>query len=210
SDLETARGRRQLLIMEAEAPLRRQHEETAKALVEARARYAAGSPLIRSLEEELAVLGTEDAVESGNLRRKIRRRSDVKTASLEIDRIKKHIEELRGRETTLRQRIEAIAAIGEDLARLSLNRDLLRERLRALVAKHEESLLSLGLEENVTSKARMAVIEHPWAGPEPIRPSRLFLVLAALAAGTLAGLVLGLALDTLARRRRAPVVTGAS
>jgi capsular polysaccharide biosynthesis protein len=83
---------------------------------------------------------------------------------------------------------------------MALDRDVLRDRLKSLVAKHEEAVLASGLESGVTGLARVAVVEPAWSSATPVKPSKPLFAMIALVVAMSLGLAVGWVIDTLGRR----------
>lgn len=200
--LDAALARRQVILSEAQSPLRRQEEEIARTLSLARARYAPGSGEVRSLEAELERVRAERHRDERSLARAARRSPELRAAERDAERLRARLDELAAREAELRARVEAASHHAEVLARLGLERDVLRERLRTLVAKHEEAALAAALESDVAGRARVAVVEPAWVAAAPVKPAKPFLGALVLAAAAALALAVGWLLDATDRRVR--------
>jgi uncharacterized protein involved in exopolysaccharide biosynthesis len=200
--IDAARSRRASILADSASPIRRQEEEIARAVTLARARYAAGSSEITNLETELERVRAERRAEENEDGRQARRSRDLRQVDAEVARAQTRLDALRAREQELTRRIEAASKNGEALAGLALDRDVLRERLKTLVAKQEEAQLAAGLEAGVVGKARTAVIEPAWATTAPVAPPKGFLAGVAVILGLVVGLGVGLILDATDRRVR--------
>jgi polysaccharide biosynthesis transport protein len=202
ASIDTARSRRASIIADADSPIRRQEEEAARALTVARARYAADSDEVKNLAAELERVRQQRVEEESENGRRARRSLEVRQAEAEIARAQSRLDELRGRERELTQRIENAAKNGEVMARIVLDREILRDQLKTLVEKQEQAQLAAGLEAGVVGKARVAVVEPAWATLAPVAPPRMFLAAVALILGLLVGLGVGLFLEATDRRVR--------
>jgi uncharacterized protein involved in exopolysaccharide biosynthesis len=200
--IDSARSRRASIIADTDSPMRRQEEEAARALTVARARYAPGSDEVKNLEAELTRVRQLRTAEESDAGQRARRSLEVRQAEGEIARAVGRLDEVRGREQELTRRIEQAAKHGEVLARMVLDRDLLRDQLKSLVSKHEEATLAAGLESGIVGKARVAVLEPAWATAAPVAPPRAFLAAVALILGLMAGAGVGLILEATDRRVR--------
>jgi uncharacterized protein involved in exopolysaccharide biosynthesis len=200
--LDAALDRRRELLSDAASPLRRQEEDVASALSQARVRFAQGAPEVASLESELARVRAAREADEEELARKIRRSPELRTIDDEVDATRALMKQLEGKQQALVARIDITAKHGEELARLALERDVLRARLRSLMEKHEEAELAAGLEAGVAGAARIAVVEPAWATTAPVKPARLMFALIALALALALALGVGLALDALDGRVR--------
>lgn len=200
--VDAALARRQALLLDAESPLRRQEEDAARAVTSARGRYAAESAEVRNLEAELARVRAERRHEERELQRRAGRGGLVRAADAEIARGRALLEALETREATLTARIAETARNGEALAVIALDRDLLRDRLRILLARHEEAALAATLEADIAGGARTAVVEPAWVASAPVRPARSFLCGLAVAAAVALAIAVGWLLDVADRRVR--------
>lgn len=200
ASLDAAQGRRRDVLNDMQSPLRHQEEAVARDLSTARLRYAADAPEVKALESELARLHDDRASQEGAMARRIQASGELRTVNDQITRINGQIAELRKRGDELRKRVSAAAKNGEAIAVIALDRDVLRDRLKALVAKEEEARLAAGLEAGVTGRARVAVVEPAWAGATPVKPSKPLFALGAVALACALGLGVGFLLDALDRR----------
>lgn len=200
--LDAAQARRQTVLAEARSPLRRQEEEAARAVTAARARYAPGSAEVRNLEAELERVRAERRRDERDLEKRTRRGPELTAVDAEIARARGRLDALAGREAELRGRIEATVANGDELARRTIDRDLLRERLRSLVGKHEEAALAAALESDVAGRARVAIVEPAWAGTAPVAPAKPFYAAVALCVALALALGVGWLLEATDRRVR--------
>jgi len=200
SSLDAAQSRRRDVLADVQSPLRQQEEQVARDLSAARTRYAAGAPEIKALEEELARVRTDRHSDEGNAATRVRSSSEMRNVEDQIARLTGQIAELRTRGGELRQRIEGSAKNGEVIARMALERDVMRDRFRSLVGKHEEAALAAGLEAGVSGAARTTVIEPAWSSFAPVKPSKPLFAMIALALGIAIGVGLGFVIDTLDRR----------
>lgn len=199
ASLDAAKDRRRVVLQEALSPLARQEEEVARALSEARARYKPGSREAMSLQAELERVRSERAAMNPG---RGRVRAELDAIDRDIARTRGRIDALAAREQELQRRVEAVAENGEALARLTLERDLLRGRLGLLVTKHEEASLATALEEQVAGHTRAITVEPPWVTTAPVGPGKIVLGLLVLAVAMAAGLALGFLLDGADRRVR--------
>jgi polysaccharide biosynthesis transport protein len=200
NSLDAAQARRRDILAEARSPLRHQEETVARELSAARTRYAADAPEVKALERELARVREERHSDEGDAAKRIASSRELRTVDEQIARLQVQITDLRARSGGLRKRVDEAARHGEVLARMSVERDVLRERLRSLVAKHEDAALASGLEAGITGRARLAIVEPAWSSAEPVKPSKpLFAMIALLCAAAL-GLGVGWIIDTLDRR----------
>jgi len=202
ASIDAARGRRAAVLADVDSPLRRQEEEAARAVSMARGRYAPESPEVKNLQAELDRVRTERLSDENELGRRARRSVELRQAEGEISRAQARIDELHGREAELTRRIEAVTKNGELLAGMTLERDVMRDRLKTLVGKLEEAQLASGLEAGVVGKARTAVLEPAWATQAPVAPPKAFLAAVSLVVGLICGLGLGLILEATDRRVR--------
>lgn len=200
TSLDAAESRRRDVLGDAQSPLRQQEEQVARDLSTARARYAANAPEIQTLEKELARVRDDRLSDESIASRRVRESSEMRNITDQITRLKAQIGERRDRSAELGKRIDGAAKNGEVIARLALERDVLRDRFKQLVTKHEEAQLAAGLEVGVAGPARSSVIEPAWASANPVKPSKPLLALVALAAAVLLGLAVGFTIDTLDRR----------
>jgi polysaccharide biosynthesis transport protein len=210
--VDSALQRRRAILADASWPLRRQEEEAARALSVGRTRFAAGAPEIAALEQELARVRAERSAEeealaspssegkSGNTRAT----SELRGVDQEIARLRGTVDALLTRKDELSKRIEDAAKNGEALAKLSLDRDVMRKELESMLAKHQEATVAAGLEADVAGRARVAVIEPAWTGRAPVKPPKLFYALVALLLAGGLGLGVGFLADTATRTVRRP------
>jgi uncharacterized protein involved in exopolysaccharide biosynthesis len=200
ASLDAAQSRRRDVLADVQSPLRQQEEQVARELSAARTRFAAGAPEIKALEEELARVRADRHNDEGAAARRIRSSSEMRNVDDQIARLTGQIAELRTRSGELKKRIDASAKNGETIARMSLERDVMRDRFRSLVGKHEEAALAAGLEASVSGAARTTVLEPAWSSATPVKPSKPLFALIALALGVACGVGLGFVIDTLDRR----------
>lgn len=200
NSLDAAESRRRDVLSDAQSPLRHQEEQAARELSAARTRYAPDAPEIKTLETELAKVREDRHSDESAAQKRIQSSSELRNVNDQIGRLKGQIEEHRSRSAELRKRIEAAAKNGEAIARLALERDVMRDRFKSLVSKHEEAALAAGREAGVSGPARSTVIEPAWASANPVKPSKPLLALVALTIATLLGLAVGFTIDTLDRR----------
>lgn len=200
ASMDAAQGRKHDIIGDVFSPLRHQEEAVARDLSAARTRYAGDAPEVKTLEAELARVQAERSSEEGAAAKRVQSSSELRSVNEQIGRLETQIADMKKRGDELRGRIAAAAKNGEELAVLALDRDVLRDRLKSLVAKHEEATLAAGLEAGVSGHARVAVVEPAWVGALPIKPSKPLFGMAVLAAAILLGLGVGFTLDALDRR----------
>ncbi len=200
ASLDAAEGRRRDILMDVQSPLRHQEESVARDLSVARTRYAADAPEVKNLEAELARVRSDRTSEEGAQAKRIQNSAELRSTSDQIDRIKAQIGATQQRANELRTRVEASAKNGEALAALVLDRDILRDRLKSLVARHEDAALAAGLEAGVSGRARMTVLEPAWVSATPVKPSKPLFAMGALALAIGLGLGVGFLLDSLDRR----------
>jgi uncharacterized protein involved in exopolysaccharide biosynthesis len=182
------------------SPLRHQEEAVARELSTARTRFAADAPEVKALEAELSRVREERTSDEGAAAKRIQGSRELKLAETQIGTIQAQMGELRKRSEELRGRIENVARNGEQIARLALERDVLRDRFKSLVQKHEEAALAAGLEASVSGKSRLTVLEPAWASAQPVKPSKPLYAMLVLAAAALLALGVGFLIDTLDRR----------
>lgn len=202
--LDASRARRRAILAEAASPLRVQEEDVARRLSAARARYTPGSAEVRSLEAELERVRTEREADEADLSRRVRGRRELEAAEAEIRRTEEWLEALRSRERELVERVEAAGRHTDGLARLVVDRDVLRERLKNLLARQQDAWIAAQLETDVAARARVTVVEPAWATTQPVRPSKPLLAMIALAVAAGLGIVVGLLLDSMDGRVREP------
>jgi succinoglycan biosynthesis transport protein ExoP len=200
NSLDAAEARRRDVLADAQSPLRQQEEQVARELSAARTRFAPDAPEVKALEAELTRVREERHSDESAAVRRIRGSSELRMVDEQIGRLKAQIAEHRQRGVELRKRVEASAKNGEAIVRMSLERDVLRDRFKSLVTKHEEAQLAAGLEAGVSGPARTSVLEPAWASATPVKPSKPLLALIALTAAILLGLGVGFIIDTLDRR----------
>ncbi len=198
--LDATHARRRDILAEARSPLRHQEESVARELSAARTRFTAEAPEVKALEEELARVRSERHNDEGDAAKRITGSRELRNADEQIARLTAQIGELRKRSESLRGRVHEAARHGEVLARMSVQRDVMRERFRSLVAKQEEARLASGMEAGVTGLSRVAVVEPAWASALPVKPSKPLFGLIALVAAMALGLGVGWVVDTLDRR----------
>jgi protein tyrosine kinase modulator len=203
ASLDMAWGRRREIMAEAQSPLRHQEEDVAKNVSVARTKYAADAPEIKNLEGELERVRAERVADEDAAARKIKAGAELHTVDDQIGRFQNQLDELKGRTTELKGRIDQAAKNGEQLARMSLDRDVLRDRLKSLVAKQEEARLAASMVAGPEGQARIAVVEPAWVLGNPVKPSKPLFGLLAVLAALAVGLGVGFLLDTLDRRVRA-------
>ena len=200
TSVDAAQGRRRDILADVQSPLRHQEEAVARDLSVARTRYAADAPEVKNLETELARVRQDRVSEETSTGKRVQSSTELRSVGDQIDRLKGQIGAAQQRSTELRGRIEAAAKNGESLAALVLDRDVLRDRLKSLVTKHEDAALAAGLESGVSGHARITVMEPAWVTPEPVKPSRPLFALGVLALAVGLGLGVGFLLDGLDRR----------
>jgi uncharacterized protein involved in exopolysaccharide biosynthesis len=172
----------------------------ARELSAARTRFAADAPEVKALEEELARVRAERTSDEGSTAKRLQSSSELRNVEDQIARVEGQIGELRKRSSELRARVEGVAKNGEAIARMALERDVLRDRFKALVAKHEEASLAAGLEATVSGKSRLTVLEPAWASAQPVKPSKPLYAMLVLALAAMLALGVGFVIDTLDRR----------
>ena len=196
SSLDATQARRRQILAEAAAPLVHQEEEIGQALSAARARYLSSSPEIRDLTLELERVRKERLrAASDDAERWARGGTEFHAVEADIGRMRHQVDSLRTRQGELRARVDAAANDGEELARLSVERDVLRDRLPSLVSKQGAAVLAAELEANVAAQARITVIEPAWVTSEPVKPPKAALALAALLVALVLSIGLGALVD---------------
>jgi hypothetical protein len=85
----------------------------------------------------------------------------------------------------MRSKMETMPEVEAELAQLTRDYDVLRDRYAALLQQFETAKLSESVGE--TDKVEFAIIDPPTSLPEPVAPPRLLLLLGVLAAGLGAG-----------------------
>jgi uncharacterized protein involved in exopolysaccharide biosynthesis len=200
ASLDAAHGRKKDILQDIYSPLRHQEESVERDLSVARSRYASDAPEIKTLTAELARVRAERESEEGTAARRVQGSSELKAVNDQIGRLESQIEDVRKRGDELRGRVAGAAKNGEELAVLAIDRDILRERLRTMVQRQQDSAMAAGLEAGVEGRARVTVVEPAWVGALPVKPSKPLYGLAALALAVMLGLGIGFLLDTLDRR----------
>lgn len=200
ASIDAAEGRRRDILSDTNSALRHQEEAVARDLSIARTRYAADAPEVKNLQAEMARVQSARAGDESLITRKAQTSAEMRSVQEQIDRLKGQMTAARQRSTELRTRIDAAAKNGEAFAQLILDRDVLRDRLKSLVTKHEEATLSAGLESGVAGHARVTTIEPAWVGAVPVKPSKPLFFTAAIALALALGLGIGYLLDGLDRR----------
>ncbi len=202
--LDAALERRRAILSDAVSPMRRQEEDVARALSQSRTRFAAGAPEIAALEEELARVRAARRADEEALAGQLRATPELRGVDQEIARLRGTVDALHLRKDELSKRIDDAAKNGEALARLSVDRDVMRERLKSVLAKHQEATLAAGLEADVAGHARVAVVEPAWVGRQPVKPPKPFYALIALIVAGALGLGVGFLVDAATRTVRSP------
>jgi uncharacterized protein involved in exopolysaccharide biosynthesis len=202
SSLDATLARQIAWLADARSPLRNQEAEAARALTTARARYTADSPEVKNLAAELERVRAERRYDEADLERRARRSPELAAMQVEAARLRSRLDELASRESELRGRVEQASRTGEALARLVLDRDLARERLKALSQKHQDAELAAALESSEGAAARVIVVEPAHAGPTPVAPARAFLAGGVLVLALALGVAAGLLADAADRRVR--------
>jgi uncharacterized protein involved in exopolysaccharide biosynthesis len=202
--LDGALNRRRAIKAEALSPIRRQEESILGKLTDARQRFAADAPEVKSLETELENARKQRMDDEDELERRMERSPEMVGVTREIERIRGQLDELAARKGELEKKITAAAKNGEMLQKLTFNRDVLRDRLRALMQRHEDAKLAAGLESGVAGSGRVITVEPAWASAIPTKPSKLLYAIIALALAIALGLGVGLFLDLLTGRVRNP------
>lgn len=200
ASLDAAEGRRRDILMDVQSPLRHQEEAVARDLSVARTRYAADAPEVKNLEAELGRVRADRTSEEGTMAKRVQSSAELRSTQDMIERIKGQIGAMQQRGNELRTRIEASAKNGEGLAALVLDRDIMRDRLKSLVSRHEDAALAAGLEAGVSGRARITLVEPAWVSATPVKPSKPLFALGALALAIGLGLGVGFVLDGLDRR----------
>lgn len=200
ASVDAAEGRRRDILADVQSPLRHQEEAVARDLSVARTRYAADAPEVKNLEAELARVRADRVGEEGSTAKRVQSSSELRATQDQINSLKNQIGAAQQRTAELRTRVEAAAKNGEALAALVLDRDILRDRLKSLVTRHEDAALAAGLEAGVSGRARITLVEPAWVSATPVKPSKPLFAMAALALAIGLGLGVGFLLDGLDRR----------
>ncbi len=138
--------------------------------------------------EELAKMGVTDLPERGGMVanpvweqiRLQRNQVDVELAA-----VGGQVAERAARVRDMRSKMETMPEVEAELAQLTRDYDVLRDRYAALLQQFETAKLSESVGE--TDKVEFAIIDPPTSLPEPVAPPRLLLLLGVLAAGLGAG-----------------------
>jgi polysaccharide biosynthesis transport protein len=202
--LDAALERRRSILSDAASPLRRQEEDVARSLSQARTRFADGAPEIATLEAELARVREERRRDEEALATQVRGTPELRSVEQEIGRLRGSVDALSTRKDELTKRIAAAAKNGEELARRAVDRDVMRERLKSVLGKHQEATIAAGLEADVAARARVAVIEPAWATRAPVKPPKPFYAFIALLMAGIIGLGAGFLADVASRKVHGP------
>jgi polysaccharide chain length determinant protein (PEP-CTERM system associated) len=138
--------------------------------------------------EELAKMGVTDLPERGGMVanpvweqiRLQRNQVDVELAA-----VGGQIAERAARVRDMRSKMETMPEVEAELAQLTRDYDVLRDRYAALLQQLETAKLSESVGE--TDKVEFAIIDPPTSLPAPVAPPRLLLLLGVLVAGLGAG-----------------------
>jgi uncharacterized protein involved in exopolysaccharide biosynthesis len=185
ASLDAAQARRRDILADTSSPIRHQEEAVAAQLAAARARYNNDAPEVKALEAQLAAVHHDRVSDEDELSRRVRASAELHSVDGQIDSLTAQIADLGTRETELQKRIGDVAKNGDQLARLGLERDLLRDRLRALVARELESELAAGMEAELAGGERVTVVTPSWASPSPVKPAKPLLAMLVLAGALL-------------------------
>ena len=138
--------------------------------------------------EELAKMGVTDLPERGGMVanpvweqiRLQRNQVDVELAA-----VGGQVAERAARVRDMRAKMETMPEVEAELAQLTRDYDVLRERYAALLQQFETAKLSESVGE--TDKVEFAILDPPTSLPAPVAPARFLLILGILAAGLGAG-----------------------
>lgn len=138
--------------------------------------------------EELAKMGVTNLPERGSMVanpvweqiRLQRNQVDVELAA-----VSGQVAERAARVRDMRSRMETMPEVEAELAQLTRDYDVLRERYAALLGQLETAKLSESVGE--TDKVEFAILDPPASLTEPVAPRRLLLLLVVLVAGLGAG-----------------------
>jgi polysaccharide chain length determinant protein (PEP-CTERM system associated) len=146
--------------------------------------------------EELARLGVTDVPDRGNLVanpvweqiRLQRNQVDVELAA-----VSGQIAERSARVSEMRSRMETMPEVEAELAQLTRDYDVLRDRYAALLQQFETAKLSESVGE--TDNIKFAILDPPSAMSAPVAPPRLMLLVGVLVLGLGAGVAAAYALS---------------
>lgn len=204
TSLDSTLTRRITFLTDINSPIRHEEEEAARALTNARARYAADSPEVKNLEAELQRVRQERRADEADLKSQARHSPELAAMQVETASLLGRLDELAAKELELRAKIDGASKTAEELAKLSLDRDILRDHLKTLEQKAEEAALASALESDVAGHARISVVEPAFASAESVKPAKPFLASLAVAIALVLALGLGWALDAADGRVRTP------
>jgi uncharacterized protein involved in exopolysaccharide biosynthesis len=195
TNLDLDQERRRQLLAAAMSPLRHQEETLAGELNEARTRYTADHPEVHKIQAEYERVRQQRIEDERGLNDKVRRNNpELIALEGEIARTKAMLAGLRQRLGDVRQRVDATARNGQELAGLQATYDGLKEKYSLTLSHIRDAELAAGLERGLASM-RFDLVESAAVPLHPMSPNRPLLGLGALLLAVALGLGVGFAVD---------------
>lgn len=195
TNLDLNRERRRQLLAAAMSPLRHQEETLATQLYDARTQYTDDNPVVRRVKAEYDRVHGERLADEKALTAKVRH-SNPELVALDgqIARTSAMLSGLRQRQKEVRQRVEATARNGQDLAALQTTYDSLKEKYSSTLSHLRDAELAAGLEKGL-AQLRFDLVEGAALPQQAISPNRALLGVGALLLALALGMGIGFALD---------------
>jgi uncharacterized protein involved in exopolysaccharide biosynthesis len=195
TNLDMDRERRRQLLAAAMSPLRHNEEVLATQLYDARTKYTDDNPEVKKIKSEFDKIHAQRVEDEKGLNQRVRH-SNPELVALdgEIGRTAAMLSGLRKRQKDVRERVDATAKNGEDLASLQGTYDSLKEKYNLTLSHLRDAELAAGLEKGLAD-LRFDLVEGASLPQHAVSPNRALLGLGALLLALALGMGVGFALD---------------
>jgi succinoglycan biosynthesis transport protein ExoP len=172
TNLDLSRERRRQLLAGVVSPLRHQEELIAATLHEARSRYTPDHPEVRRIAAEHAAVRAQRLADE-KAAHDPAQNPELASVERDIQRSEATVAALRDQQTAVRTRVAGTARNAEELARMSIDLEVVKAKYQAALGRLHEASLSASVERGLRG-LRFDLVE-PSPLPRPMaRPQRAF------------------------------------
>src|SRR5262249_55188457 len=142
TNVQAASDRRRHLLESDPSPLRKAEDEVGTRLSAARAQYTDDHPEVQNLRDELARTRQARQGDEQRIHQEPVRGPEMLAVNGDLARLHGRLMELRKRQQILRGKIDQVAKNQHELAALSLDRDIIKDKYTQTQAKLREAQMS--------------------------------------------------------------------
>lgn len=194
TSVQAAQDRRRHLLENDPSPLRKAEDEVGTRLAAARAQYTDTHPEVEKLRDELTRTKQARMADEQRIHTEQLRSPEMLAANGDIARLHGRMAELRKKQQLLRAKIDSVAKNQQELAGLSLDRDVIKDKYTATQAKLREAQMSAAMAKDFRPY-RFNLLEPAVKPVHAASPNRPLLSLGILALALVASLGVGLGLE---------------